>query len=237
MAGTKEPNGQVPHYKQIIAYIKEKIDINKWTVGDQIPTEVVFSSKFKVSRETVRHAISTLVAEGILERRRGSGTFIARSAPHWNYIKSFLPAEANNDHHLIEIKIISATESLSEYLNIEVDSNVYAVIRLRYIDGERKIPTMLEKSYFSEELNIDLGVINFSKRLYVSIEDQLNIRLDRFTNLIEPVMPTKYEAQHLKVEMSNPVLMLTRRSFCKNKPIILTKTIICSERIKLYIEY
>src|SRR6266478_3907360 len=46
-------------------------------VGDQLPTEDRLIARFGVSRITVRRAIQNLVSRGLVEIRRGKGTFVA----------------------------------------------------------------------------------------------------------------------------------------------------------------
>ena len=46
-------------------------------VGDQLPTEDSLIARFEVSRITVRRAIQNLVGRGLVEIRRGKGTFVA----------------------------------------------------------------------------------------------------------------------------------------------------------------
>lgn len=66
-----------PVYIQIHNAIRADIEAGKWRVGDRIPSERDLAVTFKVSRMTLRQAIQTLVDEGILERRVGSGTYVA----------------------------------------------------------------------------------------------------------------------------------------------------------------
>ena len=66
-----------PVYIQIHNQLRENIENDKWRVGQKIPAERELASQFNVSRMTLRQAIQALVDEGILERRVGSGTFVA----------------------------------------------------------------------------------------------------------------------------------------------------------------
>ncbi len=45
--------------------------------GDRLPSERELSARWGVARMTVRHAMDTLVAEGLVVRRQGSGTYVA----------------------------------------------------------------------------------------------------------------------------------------------------------------
>lgn len=66
-----------PIYIKIHNQLRENIEDGKWKVGERIPAERELANQFSVSRMTLRQAIQELVDEGILERRVGSGTFVA----------------------------------------------------------------------------------------------------------------------------------------------------------------
>ncbi|SFC09750.1 GntR family transcriptional regulator [Butyrivibrio sp. YAB3001] len=64
-------------YQTIIDWINKNIDEGKLSPGEKIPSENILCEKFGLSRQTVRHAISKLSEDGLLESRRGSGTYVA----------------------------------------------------------------------------------------------------------------------------------------------------------------
>ena len=68
----------LPAYIRIHDKIKEDVDDGTWKIGQRLPSERDLCETFDVSRMTVRQAITLLVDEGILERKPGSGTFVAR---------------------------------------------------------------------------------------------------------------------------------------------------------------
>ena len=69
---------QKSKYIEIVNWIRKKIAEGELTVGNRIYSENELVSIFGVSRQTVRHAISILCNEGVLERKRGSGTYISK---------------------------------------------------------------------------------------------------------------------------------------------------------------
>ncbi len=223
-------------YKQIADYIQRQIDNGEWGGGSKIPSETQIAAQFKVSRETVRHAIAELQTKGLLSSKRGAGTFVTKPAYKWDYLKMFFPTEAGTYHSLLEIKIIQASESLSQILAVPLESEVYEISRLRYLADERSIPTIFEKSYFSKSLNVQMELIDFNKRLYDFLESNEGIKLTRFKNLIEPTLPTAAEARYLKCNQNKPILLLSRIGYSGDRPIILTKSIVNSDRLKLEIE-
>ena len=57
------------------------VDEHRYTPGSKLPNENELSGALQVSRTTLREAISFLVAQGVLEIRRGKGTFVAEELP------------------------------------------------------------------------------------------------------------------------------------------------------------
>ena len=57
------------------------VDEHRYVPGSKLPNENELSGELGVSRTTLREAISFLAAQGVLEIRRGKGTFVAESLP------------------------------------------------------------------------------------------------------------------------------------------------------------
>lgn len=66
-------------YIQIFNWIKEKIANKELQPGDKLESEMELSRRFKVSRQTVRHALNVLAKEGVIQGRQGSGNYIAKN--------------------------------------------------------------------------------------------------------------------------------------------------------------
>lgn len=64
-------------YVEIVNWIQEQIAAGKFVPGQKLYSENKLTDMFHVSRQTVRHAISVLEKDGILDRKRGSGTYIS----------------------------------------------------------------------------------------------------------------------------------------------------------------
>lgn len=60
--------------------IRGEITGKRWPVGEKVPNEATLSELLSVSRGTVREAVRILVAEGYLETRQGSGTYVISTA-------------------------------------------------------------------------------------------------------------------------------------------------------------
>lgn len=70
------PDNGIPLYRQVADELSEGIYGGKYRVGDRIPGEEELASTYGIGRPTVRQATDLLVRRGLIERRRGAGTFV-----------------------------------------------------------------------------------------------------------------------------------------------------------------
>lgn len=130
-------------------------------VGDPIPSERALTQRFGVSRMTIRHAIDSLVSEGILEKVQGRGTFV--SAPRMDF-EVRLSTFGEQMHRLglsastivLESGAVAAPAEVASVLGISPGSQVHHLRRQRHADGkpmaveEAWIPVKLAPALFDE---------------------------------------------------------------------------------------
>src|SRR6476661_5694082 len=75
---TAESRRAGPLYKEMKRRLTDALTQGEWKPGEAIPAERRLSERFRISVGTVRRAIDELVAENILIRQQGRGTFVAR---------------------------------------------------------------------------------------------------------------------------------------------------------------
>jgi DNA-binding LacI/PurR family transcriptional regulator len=77
------PARKLPKYRRIMKVIQERIANGTYPPATMLPAERTLAAEFAANHETTNKAISNLVAEGLLHRRRGIGTFVATDKkPH-----------------------------------------------------------------------------------------------------------------------------------------------------------
>ena len=70
------PDSPVPLYHQLAQIFTHRIQSGRWVPGDRLPPETGITKDFSIGRPTVRQAMDSLVRIGLIERRRGSGTYV-----------------------------------------------------------------------------------------------------------------------------------------------------------------
>lgn len=93
---------------EIINRITDSLKNEELKPGDKIPTEVELMESLGVGRNSVREAIKMLSAMGVLEVRRGSGTFVATkvSAAIFNPLVFSLILEPKSNEDLYELRVM-----------------------------------------------------------------------------------------------------------------------------------
>src|ERR1700736_6092795 len=82
-------NNDLPAYQRIQSGIRKRIEAGQLRSGDPVTSERDLAKLHQVSLMTARHALASLEREGVVERRRGVGTFVAPPKIHFNRLMSY----------------------------------------------------------------------------------------------------------------------------------------------------
>jgi GntR family transcriptional regulator len=135
----KNGNG-LPAYQRIQNVIRERIATGELTTGDVVESERELARIHGVSLMTARHALSSLEQEGLVERRRGAGTFIAAPKIHFNKLTSYTEQMASRglstSAKVLVSKIIDTDQEICARLGLPPMSRLVKIQRLRLAAGE-----------------------------------------------------------------------------------------------------
>lgn len=131
---------ETPIYIQIHNQMRKDIENGIWKVGDRIPSERDLAVQFKVSRMTLRQAVQTLVDEGILERKVGSGTYVSSKKVQEimvgiaSFTDIMLSQGRTPTSKTISYHVKPASVSEAENLKLAEETMVLRMERIRYAD-------------------------------------------------------------------------------------------------------
>jgi len=220
-----DKNIPVPLYYQLKSYILKEIESGKLNSGDRIPTENELQSILQVSRSTIRHAITELVQEGWLERRKSMGTFVVRTAQSPIIIQSFVPFYRLVKQHgkkprteVLNLEIIEADENLANSMNIPVGEKVISMFRRRFINQEPMvtIQNYLPHSICEFVLPYDFTTVS----LYESLMKNPSTCIEKTTTIFSSERATIKDSKLLNVEVDHPMFISNTISINRNKKII-----------------
>jgi DNA-binding transcriptional regulator YhcF (GntR family) len=169
-------------YLETFEKIREIIQERNLQPGDRLPSERELTDLLHVGRSSVREALRAMELLGLIETRRGEGTFIVDFRKHQlvELLSSFVFQRENADYDILEVKRIIET------------SGIYKLVFSRtYID----ISQWNEK-YFDRE--------KFFERILILTDNQLLLKiwyiLSEFINFLEFTNP---------IEKKNYIELLT----------------------------
>ena len=143
--------GGGPRYVQLARHISELIRAKEIAAGDQLPAERELAELTGVSRVTVRNAIAELVSTGMVEQRRGAGSFVRPQSERFEQSLSSLVSFTENlqargiesSSRILLKGLFRPTPTETTILGLTPVQQVARVHRLRSGDG---VPMALEYS-------------------------------------------------------------------------------------------
>ena len=133
-------------YQRVENIIRQRLINNIWKPGEALPSEVQLALELDVSQGTVRKALNDMVAENLLYRRQGLGTFVSEHTERRALFLYFSLAGNDGTRILPESKILNCREkkaSDAEISKLEL-INGERVIQFQRIRYYEDVPTIFE---------------------------------------------------------------------------------------------
>lgn len=191
--------------------IRNKILTGHYPANQQIPFEKELCQHYEVSKMTVKKALDMLVAEGLIIKRRGSGTFVKDLSPGEmeriamaNQFRGTTALNPDKKVHseILEFSVVNAEDVVKNKLNLKEDSFVYNIYRLRFMDQQ---PLVMEKMYMPIDLIPGLRPATIEGSIYEYIEGNLGLKIQSGHRSITVRKATEIEANHLGLAVGDPV--------------------------------
>jgi len=136
-----DPADPTPRYLQLARKIGEAIGAGVWKPGDALPAERQLCEKLDVSRVTLRQAVDTLVEQGVVARRQGAGTFVAKPIEYpLSSLSSFSETLRQKGYEpgtrWLERRLRPAHGEEIMRLGLSPEAAVASLIRVRTADGQ-----------------------------------------------------------------------------------------------------
>jgi GntR family transcriptional regulator len=215
-----DANSPIPLYHQLKAYIRNQIALGAWKRGDRIPSESEIGAQFNISRTTVRQAIGELENDGLLARKHGVGTFVAR--PHIEkrvtklsgFTQDMQARNLEPSSSELQKQVVPAPAEVAKGLGLPENEPVVFIKRLRLADGE---PMGIDAVYFPYQKYAGLLSENLTTNsLYELLAEKYNTHPTRSELQLRAVACSAEDARHLSIARGSPVLQFIRTTFDQN---------------------
>lgn len=228
----------IPAYQRIQGTILRRIEAGHLRPGDAVDSERDLAKIHQVSLMTARHALATLEREGLVERRRGIGTFVAAPKIHFNKLMSYTEQMARRSltagSKVLTAKLVNDEQEVIARLNLPPMTSLIKIERLRHASQE---PFALETCYLAAEefpnlLSATLG----RESLFGLLERDYKIEIGYADEEVDATAADQRTAELLGVLRKDPVLRIRQLIFSsKGRPMMYALGFYRSDRHNLVI--
>ncbi len=224
----------VPKHVQVREYVRGLV--HDAAPGTAAPSERELVHHFHVARMTVRQAMDALVAEGLLERIPGRGTFVAPPRRDVGRLLSYTEEMAARgllaESQTLLARREQAGPGVARALNLTEGDAVIHWRRLRRADG---VPMCIEDAYLNEVLIPGFLQSGMPTSLYDALEVR-GLRPTWAEDSINADVASDDEAQLLETDPGVPVLRHSRRGLVGEKIIEVSRTVYRADRYTMWLQ-
>jgi GntR family transcriptional regulator len=226
-----------PIYARIESDLRRSIASGEWRLGSRIPTEDALRARYGVSRMTVRHAVDRLATAGLLVRRQGVGTFVAKTKLErvtsrlLGFHEDALAHGLDPATRVLRSEQLPAGDEDAALLDVAPGTILHHVVRLRTTAGE---PIGLNTIVLLPEIARQLATLDFTGSFYAGVAATLGVEVASAEQTVEAVQGDVETCALLQVAPGAPLLRVTRVTYVADGRLIgLTRTLYRGDRYYL----
>jgi GntR family transcriptional regulator len=212
-----------PLYLRVETVLASEIADGTLKVGDQLLTEDSLIERFEVSRITVRRAIQNLVSRGLVEIRRGKGTFVAapklmQELTELGFVEDMHALGRKPTVRVLGKEIVTANKTVAGHLALTKGERVVRIRRVRLADG---VPLSFDETFLPLEIGKKIITNNLKvEPIFSLLERKYDVPLIEAEYKLEAVGAEAEVAAALRVRQGSPIFRIERTSYSTgNRPV------------------
>ncbi len=210
-----------PLYVQVETALASDIGAATLPPGSQLPSEDSLTARFGVSRTTVRKAVENLVARGLVEIRRGRGTFVTEPKVVQDmtelsgFVEDMVALGRNPTARLLDKRPVLASKTVAQQLGVLPGTQVFRIERVRLADG---VAMSFDETYLPLEIGEKVATHDLEiEPIFSLLEDKYDLPLVEAQYQMEAVTADEKVALALAVEVGSPIFRIERTSYCEGQ--------------------
>lgn len=218
--------GPIPLYYQLEQDLRERIGTGEFPGSAPLPTEQRLCETYGVSRITVRRALDSLLASGLIARRQGVGTFVnepnetVKSLKLIGSLDDITAYSAELVGKLLAKETVAAPPLVAEALTLPVGTSI---TRLETVFSLRGDPFAHAEFFCPPEVGkVIVGAdIAGQASLVAILERKLGRTIERADQTVEAAIADRRVARHLGLRPRAPVLEVNRTYYTDtDRPVV-----------------
>jgi GntR family transcriptional regulator len=208
---TIDRESPVPYYFQLAELLEREIRSGRWQAGSRIASEPELGERSGLSRTTIRQALARLEQRGLIDRRKGQGTFVQSGEPGVWLLQStegFFQDEIDRTGRQVTSEIIRAERAplpdwACDALELPRGSHGATLERLRSVDG---LVALYVVNHLPERLaDAALAISNPNESLYRRLREREGVTPQGGRRTLEAVAADTRLAELLELEPGSPI--------------------------------
>ena len=208
---------EIPRYLQVAAELRAEILSGKFAARDQFPTESELCQRYEVSRFTIREALRRLQNEGLIARKRGSGTVVQSASARGGTLHQPLSNVGEILQYARDTRVSferagrgPLPRSVAEKIGDDSSGEWTRFRGLRLHEGDG-LPIAATDAYFHQSLDKAITALDLSAgTLFSQIELLAGVSVGRVTQDIQAISAPTEIANALGIKRGAAVLRIMR---------------------------
>jgi GntR family transcriptional regulator len=207
----------LPLYAQVEAILASSIADGMFPPGSRLPNEDELVERFAVSRTTIRQTIQNLIRRGLIEIRRGKGTFVSQPkitqelTELSGFVEDMQLLGRQASARVLDKQVVAANESVAHQLALTTGTPVVRIQRVRLADNA---PLSFDETYLPREIGEKIMENDLeTEPIFSLLEQKYKIPLLEAEYRLEAVSADTTVARALGVAIGSPIFLIERTSY------------------------
>src|SRR3984957_14869838 len=212
-----DPDSALPLYAQVESILAGEMTNGTFPPGSQLPNEDALIERYAVSRTTIRQTIQNLVRRGLIEIRRGKGTFVLQPkitqelTELSGFVEDMQSLGRQPSARLLAKQIVPASEAVARKLVIDSGTLVVRIQRVRLADN---VPLSFDEKYLPREIGKKIIENDLeTEPIFSLLEQKYNTPLVEAEYCLEAISADTTVAGALGLSAGSPIFLIERTSY------------------------
>ena len=220
-----------PMYQKLQELLRAAIESGEFAEGDQFLTERQVVERYQVSRPTANKVLAGMAAEGLLEFRKGVGTFVRRRPLEYDvrtlvsFTQKALDAGRHPSTQVLDFDKVAVAEveaEIASHLRAKPGETLLAVGRLRLADG---IPVILERRWLPAALFPGLHRGELRGSIYQLIAEKYQLEITESDQTIRAIGIRGADAKLLQEPTGSAGFLVSAAGYAGDRAVWWERTI------------
>jgi DNA-binding GntR family transcriptional regulator len=218
-------------YQKLQELLREAIHSGEFAESEQFLTERQVVERYQVSRPTANKVLSGMVAEGLLEFRKGVGTFVRRPPLDYDvrtlisFTQKALDAGRHPSTQVLNFDKVAVTEvevEIASHLGAKAGETLVAIGRLRLADG---VPVILERRWLPAALFPGLNRSDLRGSIYELIAEKYQLEITESDQTIRAIGIRGADAKLLQVPPGSAGFLVSAAGYARDRAVWWERTL------------